>query len=124
MSAAALTSDSKEDLVCGVIRRSLTIAETYARRHRRRKNTKALRFGLDESKQLVKEKTANTAKAVRLANEPASATLRLTRLPSSSDGGTTSGEDDDDAPRTADAYADEYYCRCRDATGNGPSMKW
>ena len=105
-------------------RRSLTTAETDARRLRR-KNAKALRLAIEQSKREEKEAAAEKARVVRVEREQDRAVRWMkgfiVHSDSNSDGGDsyTSSSDDQDTPPAADAY------RCAgDRKGKGPTSKW
>lgn len=77
-----------------------------------------------QSKCLMKEKVAATAKTGHLAKERACTASCLVGLPSWSESSTTSS--DFDHPLNTDAYTDfdAYYCRFGDDKGKGKGKKW
>ena len=121
-----LTAETDEDerLLAWVYRRSLMTAETSAR-WLRRKNAKALRLAIEQSKREEKEAAAEKARVVRVEREQDRAVRWMkgfiVHSDSNSDGGDsyTSSSDDQDTPPAADAY------RCAgDRKGKGLARKW
>lgn len=112
--------DEDERLLAWVYRRSLTTAETDARRLRR-KNTKALRLAIEQSEREAKEKATEAARLAKLKRQQDQAVRRLKGLiilSSCDDDGATS-DDSDDPPPAADAYN-----WAGDQKGKGPARKW
>lgn len=122
--ARSVPTDPEEQLLCEVMRRSLTSAETDAR-HLRCKNAKALWLGVEASEHLAREKKSAKAKAAHHTKEQARTISRLSGYISSAlDIGITSTDNDDDNPSAVDAYTKEIYCRSSDRKGKGSAKKW
>ena len=89
-----------ERLLAWVYRRSLTMAETDARRLRR-KNAKALRLANEQSEREAKEKATEAAWLAKLWRQQDRAVQRLKGLVIVS---SSSSDETDDPPPAADGY--------------------
>ena len=107
-------------------RRSLTTAETAARRLRW-KNAKVLRLAIEQSEREAKEAAAEKAQVARLKREQDRAVRRMKGLIVFSDSDSdnsdcdscTSSSDDQDPPPAAE----DYNC-AGTQKGKGPPRKW
>ncbi|KAE8793309.1 hypothetical protein D1007_32151 [Hordeum vulgare] len=116
-------------LLEGVLRRSLTTAETDAHRLSR-KNTEAFRLAIQLSDRETAKEAATKTKAARHAKEQERLLRRVSGMWCSSDEddndvSTTSGSDDDDStPPHDDAYTEEGHSGMDDRKRKGAARKW